>query len=131
MVRRLVFLLLVPVLALGLTACDAPTTAECNKACTEGGSACNGVNRDDCRDGCAEHFDDEIVACVSASETCDEYLSCHHRGICERLCGDTAERCPEFGEGCSAECRETWTHETALCVDRAVNCGDLFLCVSF
>lgn len=127
MVRWLAICALAAVCATG---CDGPTDAECQTACDEAAGACQSLNRDDCRKGCTDHFDDDTLACVKKAESCDAYLGCHHRGLCETLCGDAAEKCGEFAQGCGEECRTVWTHETALCVDRAVNCGDLFVCVS-
>lgn len=120
------------VLALcALAGCSGPSEAECRMACSDAAASCNGLNVADCERGCADDFSDDDLSCIKKADSCDAFLGCHHRGVCERVCGDAVEKCPEFAQGCSAECREVWTHETALCVDGAVNCGDLFLCVTF
>ena len=129
MVTRAVALV-VSLAALSLLGCDGQSAADCQTACDEAAAACQSLNRDDCKDGCVEYSDDDTLGCVKAAGSCDEVLTCHHRGLCETLCGDAAEKCGKFAEGCGNECRTVWTHETALCVDRADSCGDLFLCVS-
>lgn len=127
MVARILAIL---VLAVGLAACSGPSKQECEDACNAASARCPNLDRDECTTGCADEFDDDDLSCLKGATTCDEMLSCHHAGLCARLCGDAGEKCGRFTEGCTNDCRDHWSYDAALCVDEARTCGDLFLCVS-
>ena len=122
--------LVVPlVVAWALVGCIGQPASECKSACEQAKVGCFLLNLEDCQRGCETFFDDDTLACARSAVSCDDYLGCHHLGVCEVLCGDANEVCGKL-DGCTADCRAFWNYETALCIDAATSCADQFLCVT-